>query len=1014
MSVAQGVPQRLPRRAGLKILEKYKVVKELGRGAFGAALLVTRRSDDKNFVMKKIDLVNMPPQEKKAAELEVKVLKNLQHHNIVKYIESGFEENQRSGNNRFRTSHLLIVMEFANGGDLSALVAKQKKIVPRKYFKENRIMRIIIQCMIALGYMHSKHIMHRDIKSANVFLHNQGTRMEIVKLGDFGIAKVLDNTMAKARTVAGTPYYMSPEICKDQAYTIKSDVWSLGILLHELALLDFPFNASNLLGLVQKVVKQPAKRLPSMFSKEFRTLATEMLSKDPRKRPDIRHILRKPYVRKGVENLLQETQMKVKSISEDEDLKIKTPRGLATRMKKIQDDISKLKVGGNRRPSRHQKQRELERAQHLKHQRELARKRAAKEQRQLEEAEEIRLQKKEQNRKMRQKYAEKRRKQREQMLRDRKRSKEQLDKRPAWNNDWHKDDVEVLVNDQQYETVKLQQQCEQNVLQQEEMQGEVIDELPPGNRRNVIDRYLKNGTTDFQLDNGANTRANSKPNPFSRNGAFKDASGSAVAKKQSSSSNEDTDNGINDDKEQTSEIVFDQNRNGAVKMPVNAPYDKYNVRKQQPHVGNSGWRSNEPSPYGYQQQPRLQHQRGGDGNVIYTESPQREQYRRDIAAEERRRIYEQNQQAMLQNKRRHEEEVRRHHPSAIGHYVRATSAPLQESGNGRQRHDNGGLSAEDIKKARLRRRESDDIQYREQLKLVREEAHQERLRILAKKKERERQEAQQRQQYQAQFQNDAPTSKPPRTRKQVMEEKRLAQDKKNEEHLKQLAKARLENFQLRQKLHHKHQRRSNSQVDNVNPNALALGSKPMKERDESSSNTTTNNSLKNTGKQKSEELGNAQTDAVMKAVMAETMNLDLTTSIAISEDDLWENNNTKDDEKSAEDIVGLAESLINILGGDEVTKNFFTNSSAVDPNHDKVRLPGRKTRNNDNKSNKPGRLNIDNMGLQNDGELDDESFLVKMSGKTYQKPVTPLDQSTDSLGVLYRKARGHGGTRIDL
>ena len=122
---------------------------------------------------------------------------------------------------------------------------------------------------------------------------------------------------------------------------------------------------------------------------------------------------------------------------------------------------------------------------------------------------------------------------------------------------------------------------------------------------------------------------------------------------------------------------------------------------------------------------------------------------------------------------------------------------------------------------------------------------------MAKKKERERQEAHQRQQYQAQFQNNAPTSKPPRTRKQVMEEKRLAQDKKNEEHLKQLAKARLENFQLRQKLHQKHQRRSNSQVDNVNAKPLALDSKPMKGRDESSSN----NSLKNTGKQKGEELG---------------------------------------------------------------------------------------------------------------------------------------------------------------
>ena len=151
-----------------------------------------------------------------------------------------------------------------------------------------------------------------------------------------------------------------------------------------------------------------------------------------------------------------------------------------------------------------------------------------------------------------------------------------------------------MVNDQQYETVKLQQQCEQNVLQQEEMQGDrqgkVIEVLPHDNRRNVVDRYLQNGTTDFQLDNGANTRANGKPNPFSRNGAFKDASGSAVAKKQSSSSNEDTDNGINDDKEQTSEIVFDQNRNGAVKMPVNAPYDKYNVRE----VINQQFQNNNP------------------------------------------------------------------------------------------------------------------------------------------------------------------------------------------------------------------------------------------------------------------------------------------------------------------------------------------------------------------------------------------------------------------------------------
>ena len=173
-----------------------------------------------------------------------------------------------------------------------------------------------------------------------------------------------------------------------------------------------------------------------------------------------------------------------------------------------------------------------------------------------------------------------------------------------------------------------------------------------------------------------------------------------------------------------------------------------------------------------------------------------------------------------------------------------------------------------------------------------------------------------------------------------------------------------------------------------------------------SNNSGGNDALKNTGKQNSEELANAQTDAVMKAVMAETMSLDLTTSIAISEDDLWRNNsNDNTDEQSAEDMVGLAESLINVLGGEKVTSKFFSNSSAVDPNHDAVRVPG-------GKNNKPKRINIDDMkdGADDFGE---DVLVVNKNGKSFNKPVTPLDQSSDSLGVLFRKARGHG-TRVDL
>jgi hypothetical protein len=686
---------------------------------------------------------------------------------------------------------------------------------------------------------------------------------------------------------------------------------------------------------------------------------------------------------------------------------------------------------------------------------------------------------------MKQKYAERRAKQRANMLRDRKLSKERLKKRPEWNNDWHNDDdVEVLVSDQQYESVKLQQQQQQ------------MEQVP---RNNPVDRYLKHGSTDFQLNNGngiPNGKANA--NPFSSNGAFKDASGSAVAKKKSSSSNDENDDYVHDN---TREIMF--HNDGAAEMPrspdrynqkARAPqiknvqrrqeyehyskrameeqqHRKYGYRQQQQHQhgggstnnnnnnvyidnsnlpppasnrnyvhprqlqqnqyhqqqqGSSGWTSNEPSPYGYDNQhqypPRHQHGNlGGDGGIMYSESPQREQYRRDIAAEERRKIYEQNQQAMLRNKRRHEEEIRRHHPSAIGVHrphgklaQRATSAPMEDSAIG---NNNNRLSVEEIRKAKLRRRESDDIQYREKLKLAREQAHQDRLRVLAKKEERERKESMMRQNMQSEQQQRQPNEQgnslnpehlpnkhvsKPRTRKQIMEEKRLAQEKKDAEYRLELEKARIEAYEQRQKLRQKHQKQQKSQESNSNDKDVH-GQNHSEEK------------LKNTGRQNSEELGNAQTDAVMKAVMSETMNLDLTTSIAISEDDLWRNNENKDDEQSAEDIVGLAESLINILGGDEVTSNFFSNSSAVVPNHDKVRISSR------NKGNKPKRINIDEIDtVEDDGdEIGDDVIVINKSGKTYNKPVTPLDQSTDSLGVLFRKARGHGGTgagstRVDL
>ncbi|KAJ7424773.1 serine/threonine-protein kinase Nek4 [Willisornis vidua] len=194
-------------------------------------------SDDAKYVIKKLNLRNVSSRERRVAEQEAQLLSQLRHPNIVTYRESW----------QGQDGHLYIVMAFCEGGDLYHKLKEQKgKLLP-----ETQVVEWFVQIAMALQYLHEKHILHRDLKTQNIFL----TRTNIIKVGDLGIARVLENQYDMASTLIGTPYYMSPELFSNKPYNHKSDVWALGCCVYEMATLKHAFNAKDMNSLVYRIIE---------------------------------------------------------------------------------------------------------------------------------------------------------------------------------------------------------------------------------------------------------------------------------------------------------------------------------------------------------------------------------------------------------------------------------------------------------------------------------------------------------------------------------------------------------------------------------------------------------------------------------------------------------------------------------------------------------------------------------------------------------------------------------------
>ena len=211
---------------------------------------------------------------------EVEVLRCFDHPNIIKYYDCAVEGR-----------HLHILMEHAERGELYQVIQERARL--QRSFGEEEVMRCFVQIAVALDHVHSKNILHRDLKSRNIFCTASGA----LKLGDFGIARVLSSESECAHTAIGTPYYLSPEICEDKPYGRKSDVWALGCILYELATLRHAFDGQSLPALVLKILRGKYPPIPDHYSPELRALVDAMLKRRPELRPSVAQILTMPYVK---------------------------------------------------------------------------------------------------------------------------------------------------------------------------------------------------------------------------------------------------------------------------------------------------------------------------------------------------------------------------------------------------------------------------------------------------------------------------------------------------------------------------------------------------------------------------------------------------------------------------------------------------------------------------------------------------------------------------------------------
>lgn len=275
-----------------QIKNRYIKVKDISQGSQGIITLMKDTEDNNKYVVLK---TIKPPEESQIdfekSLNEVNLLKQLHHPNVIQYYDSIYEP----------PNSLYIFLEYADCQDLSKYMQKNKKM------SNDQILRIFSQIILGLSYIHSKKIIHRDLKCENIFLFKN----ELVKIGDFGVSKEISDGKL-AHTVIGSPLFFAPEILLNMPYSYPADIWAAGCILYQMMTSRHPFLSKSSQELIGKVLcSKPS--IPSGCDKRLADLFFRMVDKEPKNRPTASEILQIPMIKKQLSAIQSFIDLKKKS-----------------------------------------------------------------------------------------------------------------------------------------------------------------------------------------------------------------------------------------------------------------------------------------------------------------------------------------------------------------------------------------------------------------------------------------------------------------------------------------------------------------------------------------------------------------------------------------------------------------------------------------------------------------------------------------------------------------------------